>query len=159
MRDMHRLAVKDIGIRGKATAILSPDAEFIFGDGFCHNFVSPSGTPSSPRIIVPLTPRLAVLYARPMQYSTEPRLSTLVINADEALSLNRLIQVYAKDKIFFRSEKPDLTEEYTRNKHMELRGPSIVESLIHSMPGVPDRDTSLDFLSWRLSKDGRASNT
>jgi hypothetical protein len=36
MRDMHRRAVKDLGVRGKATAILSPDREFIFGVGFYH---------------------------------------------------------------------------------------------------------------------------
>lgn len=147
MRDMHRRAVKDLGVRGKATAILSPDREFIFGDGFYHNFVSPSGSPNSPRILVPLTPSLAVLYAKPMQYTTEPRLSTLVIGGDETKALNEVVQVYAGGGLFYRSEKPEIIDAYSSGKHLEYRGPDhIVEKLIHHMPGVPDRDTSLDFL-------------
>jgi hypothetical protein len=147
MRDMHRRALQNFGVRGKATAIFSPDKEFIFGDGFFHNLTSPSGPPHSPKILVPLTPRLAVLYACPMQYRAEPRLSTLVIGPDETEALNCVVQVYARDKLFYRSDKPALTDDYRAGKHLQFSNSGhIVDEMIHGMPGVPDRDTSLDFL-------------
>lgn len=147
LRDMHSRAVKSFGVRGKAAVILSPDREFVFGDGFYHNLTSPSAAPPSPAIFAPLTPRLALLYARPMRFTTEPRLSTLVIGADEAEALNRIVQIYARDKLFYRTDKPELTEDYRAVTHRQLSSPGhIIDELIHSMPGVPDRDTSLDFL-------------
>jgi len=157
MRDMHARAVQAFGVRGKATAILSPDREFVFGDGFYHNLTSPSGAPHAPNILAPLTPRLAVLYARPMQYTVEPRLSTLVIAADEAEALNRVVQIYARDKLFYRSDRPDVTEEYRAAKHLQFSSPGhLVEEMIHGMPGVPDRDTSLDFLGQFGRRQGRS---
>lgn len=124
MRDMHTRAVQVFGMRGKATAIWSPERELVFGDGFFHNLISPSSTPYSPRILAPLTPRLAVLYAIPMQYMDEPRLSTLVISAGEAEALNHVVQIYARDKIYYRSDKPVLTDEYRAGKHLQLFGPA-----------------------------------
>jgi hypothetical protein len=147
MRDMHRRAVQAFGASGKATAILSPDREFIFGDGFYHNLTSPGGAPHSPRILAPLTPRLAVLYARPMQYTVEPRLSTLVIEAEETEALNQVVQVYAREALFYRSDKPELIDDFRAGKHLRYTSSrNVVEQMVHGMPGVPDRDTSLDFL-------------
>lgn len=147
MRDMHARAVQACGLRGKATAIWSPEREFIFGDGFFHNLNSSCCPPYSPQVLAPLTPRLAVLYAIPMRYREEPRLSTLVIGAREAEALNHVVQIYANDKIYYRSDKPTVTGEYSVGKHLRLSGPGhIIEELIHSMPGVPDRDTSMDFI-------------
>ena len=141
MRDMQRRAVKSLGRHGKATAIWSPDRELVFGDGFYHNLTSPSGEPLSPNILAPLTPRLAVLYARPIQYTVQPRLSTLVIGADEAEALNRVVQLYARDKLFYRTDKPELTDEYRAAKHLKFSSLGhFVEEMIHSMPGVPDRN-------------------
>lgn len=71
LRDMHRRAMRAVSQRGKATAILSPHREFVFGDGFYHNLTSGSMAPSSPRILAPLTPRLAVLYAIPRRYTVD----------------------------------------------------------------------------------------
>ena len=119
MRDMHRRALQAFGVRGKATAISIPDREFIFGDGFYqYSLTSPSMAPHSPRILVPLTPRLAVLYAIPMQYTAEPRLSTLVVDAVEAQALNEVVQVYAREALFYRSDKPVLTEDFQTGKHL-----------------------------------------
>lgn len=147
MRDMHRRAVQAFGVRGKATAILSPNREFIFGDGFYHNLKSPSMAPHSPRILAPLTPRIAVLYAIPMQYAVEPRLSTLVIGADEAEALNQVVQIYAGERLFYRSDKPELIDEYRDGKHRHFTSSrNDVEKIVQDMPGVPVRDTSLDFL-------------
>ncbi len=148
IRDMHASAMKAFGVRGKATAIHSPEREFIFGDGFYHDLTSPSGPPHSPRILVPLTPRLAVLYAIPMRYTAEPRLSTLVIGAEEAERLNNVVQTYSCKWLFYRTDRPELIDNYRAGKHLRYTSPgNIVENMVHAMPGVPDRDTSLDFLS------------
>src|SRR3546814_7152633 len=123
-------------MHGKATAILSPNREFIFGDGFYHNLTSPSRPQNSPEILAPLTPRLAVLYARPMQYTTEPRLSTLVIGADETETLNHVVQIYARDKLFYRYDKPVLTDEYRVRKHLQFSDPNhLVIEMIHDKIG------------------------
>lgn len=153
LRGMHQRAVKTFVLHGKTTAIVSPDREFLFGDGFYHNLTSPSGAPYSPKILVPLTPRLAVLYARPMHYTVQPRLSTLVISADEAESLNRVVQIYARDKIFYRSDIPELTDEYRATKHLRLAAESdFIDEMIHSMPGVPGRKAGLDLLCFAGSQ-------
>src|SRR3546814_9017759 len=102
---MHGSAVKNFGMHGKATAILSPNREFIFGDGFYHNLTSPSRPQNSPEILAPLTPRLAVLYARPMQYTTEHRLSTLAIGGDENETINHVVQIDRKRKRLYSSHK------------------------------------------------------
>ena len=147
LRDMHRRAKQAVSGRGKATAIHSPEREFIFGDGFYHNFTAGSMAPSSPRILAPLTPRLAVLYAIPSQYAVESRLSTLVIGADEAAALNEVVQVYSRDAIFYRTDKPELIDDFRTAKHLRYTSShNIVEAIVHDMPGVRDRDISLSFL-------------
>lgn len=156
LRDMHRRAMRAVSGRGKATAIFSPEREFVFGDGFYHNFTAGSMAPTSPRILAPLTPRMAVLYALPTRYTVEPRLSTLVIGADEAIALNEVVQVYARDALFYRSEPPELTDDFRSAKHLRYtssRNP--VEALVHAMPGVPDRDTTLGFLEDMRPDRGR----
>lgn len=147
LRDMHRRAMGAVSIRGKAAAILSPDREFIFGDGFYHNLAASIEATFSPRIFAPLTPRLAVLYAIPRRYMVEPRLSTLVIGADEAETLNQVVQVYSCEAIYYRNDRPELIDDFLAAQHRRYgSSPNIVETIVHDMPGVPDRDTSLDFL-------------
>lgn len=148
MRDMHNRAIRIFGTRGKATVIWSPDRELIYGDGFFHNLTSPSGLPTSPEMLVPITPCLAVLYAIPTKYMDEPRLSTFVVDANEAERLNHVVQIYSHDKLFYRSECPKITEEYRADEHRRFSSPGhIIDQMIHDMPGVPDRETSFDFLS------------
>ena len=151
LRNMHRQAMRSISGRGKVTVILSPDREFIFGDGFYYNFTSGGAAPTLPRILAPLTPRLSVLYAIPQQYSIEPRLSTLMIDAHEADELNLVVQIYSRNALFYRSEKPKITNEFRGGEHLCFGSSNnVVETILHNMPGVPDRDTSLDFLKGRL---------
>ena len=103
--------------------------------------------PLNPTILAPLTPNLSVLFTLPMSYTPEPQLSTLVVTAEEALMLNEAVQVYARGALFFRNEAPELTEEFKRAAHLQYAGPvHPITAFIHSLPGVPDRDASLDEL-------------
>lgn len=137
LRDMHRRTVQSLGSRGRATAILSPHREFVFGDGFYHNLASPNIVPHSPLILAPITPRLAILYAKPIQYAVEPRLSTLIVNAEEAEMINQSVQIYARKMLFYRSEKPELSDEYRRDEHLQFSSShNIVEEMMCRMPGI-----------------------
>lgn len=144
MRDMQKRIVENIGGRGKFVVIFSPDREFIFGDGFYHTITAGGNAPLYPVILAPITPEISVLYARPMQYGVEPKLSTIVFKAEEAESLNDMLQVYAKRSIFYRSEPPRIVEAFGKDQHLTY---SVydhpVDRFIHSIPGVPPRDNSL----------------
>lgn len=108
MRYQQRKIADALGTRGKFVVIYSPRREYIFGDGFFHNLTSAAAPPIHPEMMVPLTPNISVLFVQPLQYSIEPRLSTLVVRTEEAEILNHTVQVYAKEMIFYRSERPDL---------------------------------------------------
>lgn len=137
MRHEYRRAVEAFGTRGKIVVIYSPDKEFIFGDGFYHNLTSPSGAPPMPRILVPLTPEISVLYAIPAQYSAEPQLSTLVVDAAEAAMLNDVVQVYAREALFYRAEKPTITESYRKRQHLVCIPPGDpIEHIIADVAGI-----------------------
>jgi len=44
-------------------------------------------------------------------------------------------------------DKPDLIDDYRAAKHLQFStSRNIVETIAHDMPGVPPRDTSLEFL-------------
>ena len=137
MHRSHKEAVKQIGTRGKFVAIYSPARELIFGDGFYHNMRSPLNSMPSPKILAPLTPDIAVLFVRPMAYTTMPRFFTLVIDSDKAKKLNHAVQVYSRDKIYYRSEKSEIDRAYAQSKHLEYAGLlNPIEDLISYVPGI-----------------------
>ncbi len=147
MRNSHRLISDSINSRGKFVAVYSQGREFVFGDGFFHNVKNVQNVPSSPRLFVPITPHVCVLVCRPSRYMVEPRLTTLVLDDDEVDICNKTVQVYAKNAIFFRSQRPVLSEEFQRGEHLEYTNPgNPIDRLIHSIPGVPARDPSLDHI-------------
>jgi hypothetical protein len=97
MRRFHELFTRTISGSGKYVVLYSDSAEFIFGDGFFHNFTSSQALPHAPKCLVPLTPNIAVLYARPIQYTTFPRMHFLSVTVNEIEHLNEAVQVYSKD--------------------------------------------------------------
>ena len=153
MRNSHRVIADSIQSRGKYVVVYSQSREFIFGDGFFHNLRNVHNTPLSPKLFVPITPHICVLVCRPLRYLVEPQLTTLVLDDHEVDICNKTVQVYAKNAIFFRSQQPEICEEFRRGEHLEYAHPgNPIDSLIHSIPGVPPRDTSLDHI---FHPDGR----
>lgn len=140
-----RNAVRGIGGGGKALVIYSPEREFIFGDGFFHNLTVQGEHWHHPKLFVPLTPWTSVLFTRPMSYMTLPKLVTLVASAEEAVALNYAVQVYSRNAIFYRSEKPVVDEAYTQGRHLVFADHrNTIDELIYEIPGVPPRDTRMD---------------
>jgi len=133
---------KAFGGSGKAVAIFSPERELIFGDGFFTNVSPPAQHLSRPRAIIPLTPSLAILIQRPGSYMTDPNLCTLVINRQEADNLNGIVQIYAKDAIFYRSERPSILPEFERAEHLNFADDrNFADRLCYNVPGVRDEAT------------------
>lgn len=103
---------------GRWAILFSDEKEFIAGDGFFHNFpASQDGINSGKKLVLPILPTAAIVYMLPMQYPTEPRLVTLRVDAAEVARLNAIIQVYAKDFLFFRDEKPALGRDFILGEH------------------------------------------
>lgn len=153
IRNSLRNALQQIGGRGKAMVVFSPAREFIFGDGFFNNLRPPLDHILSPKLFVPLTPRMAVLFTRPSAYTVDPRLVTLVVSNKEADELNLAVQVYAKEAIYYRSECPVLTDHFAQSKHLAFadhRNP--IDELIHQIPGIPPRPPWLDTLVDRVRR-------
>jgi hypothetical protein len=147
LRNAQANLTRAIGVRGKFVVLHSPDREFIFGDGFGHNLTHQHQLPLNPRLLAPLTPRLAVLWTCPMSYRPDPRLTTLVLDADEARLLNDIVQVYAKDMLFYRNDPPERIKAFTAAQHLVFADhDNTLQRLIHMVPGVPPPDPELENL-------------
>ena len=157
--NMHRSlrnAVRSLGGAGKTLVIFSPEKEFIFGDGFYHNLTVQGEHWNHPKLLVPLTPSMSVLFARPHGYMTEPRIATMVASIDEVIELNFVIQAYSRQTIFYRSEKPTLDDVYTCGKHKVFSDDrNVVDRLIYQIPGVRPRDANMDRIIDFLDKYGK----
>lgn len=143
-------ALRQIGGRGKALVVFSPEREFIFGDGFYNNLTPPVDHLVSPKLFVPLTPRMAVLFTRPNSFTVLPRLVTFVVSAQETDALNLGVHVYAKEAIYYRSDRPPMTAHFAQDKYLifaDHRNP--VDQLMHEIPGVPPLDPWLQVLPGR----------
>lgn len=105
--------------QGKFAVIYSKEQEFVFGDGFYNNFTSSVGIPLEPRMIVPLTPNICVLYSRPLSYSRYPRLIAAELEIEDINFINETTMIYSQDYIFYRSQQPVITENFKRKKFLE----------------------------------------
>lgn len=137
MRHSYQTAVSQIKARGKYAILYSPDREYIFGDGFYHNFSSPIQPQLNQfRMLVPLTPEISVLFASPKQYKSEPRLSTIVLQPEETDVLNSIIQIYSCDYLFYRSSMPKNDYVFRQKQHFCLKSGNSIEELIAALPDV-----------------------
>lgn len=143
----QRVIADNIGARGKFVVLFSNEREFIFGDGFFHNVKAILNPPMNPKILAPITPNMSVIVTQPMSYTVQPRLSTIVLNYKEVNQCNHAVQVYSRQALFFRSERPMAEDAFTCGEHRVYSHPdNPIDKLIHSIPGVPPRNRSLDSL-------------
>jgi len=49
----------------------------------------------------------------------EPRLVTMRLLPKEVRFLNDTVQVYARDYLFFRSERPEINSDFSRHEHRQ----------------------------------------
>lgn len=121
---------------GKFLVLISRSSEFIFGDGMYNN-VSPSAMyMHGARLLVPVTPQIAVLHVRPMSYMVEPRLVTRRVSGDVVHVVNEATQIYSKDYLFYRSDQPDLSEHFKRKEHLVYAQGDPIDRLVSGIPGI-----------------------
>ena len=138
IRGYQRTVADSIGTRGKFVVLFSPEREFIFGDGFFHNITSAPMAPAMPRILAPLTPAMSVLHAIPGgRYMEEPRMTTMVLRDDETEALNNTVQVYSGKELFFRSQQPQMTDDFRVGQYLCHTGHDhSIETFVRDIPGV-----------------------
>jgi hypothetical protein len=140
MMRSQRVVADSIGANAKFAVLFSADKEFLFGDGFFHNVGGTVDRPPYPRMLVPITPEISVIVVRPMEYLVEPKLSTLVLTADEVEQCNAAVQVYAAHALFFRSEVPVPIEAFQIGDHRQYaNSDNPIDRLIEEVPGVLPR--------------------
>lgn len=141
MHRKQRMMADAIGSRAKFAVLFSREREFIFGDGFFHNLTGVTNPPNSPRILVPLTPSMAIAITRPWRFMTDPRLVSIVLDPPEVDEINRSVQIYSGAELFFRTEQPILGSEFLEAKHLQFAHPdNPIDTFLRSLPGVSDRD-------------------
>lgn len=94
-------------------------AEFIFGDGFLHNFHS-RDAPQAPLCLIPITPTISVMFAADPLHTRVRNLYTANLLSDEVELLNTIVQTYSAQFIFFRSVQPELQSEFKRQQHLSF---------------------------------------
>jgi len=119
---------------GKFVVLHSGAQEFVFGDGFLHNFSS-ADRPLAPRCLVPLTPEIAVFYVRPMKYRTFPSGFALNLMPEEVAVINRTVQIYSARFVFFREIYPIVDETFGRGEHLE--------ATYHTYPWLDDLERTM----------------
>ncbi|MEM0909402.1 MAG: hypothetical protein AAGJ37_00415 [Pseudomonadota bacterium] len=106
--------------RGNFIIMFSDENEFIFGDGFYNNFpVCPTQFLNF-ETVIPITPNIAVAWVFSNRFRTKPRAKAISIEPDDVLLINEATQIYSKDFLFFRYQKPFLFEFFTKNQHLEI---------------------------------------
>jgi hypothetical protein len=71
-----------------------------------------------------MTPSMAILYTSPFQYVSNCEVATIMLRNDEVDFLNHLVQVYSRDRIFYRSDRPVIHDAFLARQHMQLTGHS-----------------------------------
>ena len=154
MRRTQRVVADRIGANAKFCVIYSPDRELIFGDGFFTDIRSPGDHLMTHRVLAPITPNMAVLIVRPRMCNPNPKLVTIIATPDDTSAMNHAVQVYAKGALFYRSERPETADAFACEKHCHYSQPgNPMEEFIHTLPGVPPRDRSMDALAALLDRD------
>jgi hypothetical protein len=105
--------------QGKFAVLFSKEKEFIFGDGFYHNFTHSFGNLEERRMIVPLLPNMCVFYNRPISSRRYPRLVTKELSKDDVDFINETTMAYSRDFIFYKSQKPVITKNFSDRKFFE----------------------------------------
>ena len=121
MRGCQEAFAKAMNGGGKFAVLSAHTKEFIFGEGFLHNFPSFATTVFSPRCIVPVTPTITLIYLRPVSYRSPPELVTIRLSDDEIEFFNDTIQVYSKDFIFYRNKKPSVIPAFGQREFLQYQ--------------------------------------
>jgi hypothetical protein len=127
---------------GKFVVLRTESEEFIFGDGFLHNFHVEPECIFPVRCLVPVLPTVSVLYVQPSAiiYRTHPELSTILLRREEVAILNDIVQIYSRDFVFYRNDKPRVIDEFSRHEFLEFEDdpPALATLIATALEFVPE---------------------
>ncbi|HIH8281402.1 DUF4238 domain-containing protein [Escherichia coli] len=118
MRDALKNITSHIKNEASIYLLLSKEKEFIFGDGFYHDIPAVTIPGRSPTIVCPLTPHICVIIDA-KERKNEDSLISVTMNDEEITICNNTIQIYSKNEIFYRDDKPILSVHFTDNQRKE----------------------------------------
>lgn len=121
MRHTYDTIVRTMQNGGKFAFLFSNPSEFIFGDGLLHNFSTGVIAHFNSRCVVPFTPNIAIVYIRPTSYRPEPRLVSIRLNSEEVRFFNNTTQIYSKDFVFYRHQKPPTLDDFSCRQFREFQ--------------------------------------
>lgn len=122
--------------RGKFVLIFTRASEFCFGDGFYANTHSMDVSGMGGRMLVPLTPQIALLFTQPSTYTAVPKVMTKEAKPAEVDAINYVTSVYAKKHLFFQHRTPPLVTEYEEAEHLRFKHEDPVQEWTFDIPGV-----------------------
>jgi len=102
---------------GKFVILFSEKFEFIYGDGFYSNINAATEHLSGLKIVIPITPCITVVWSSPMACRSYPRLISIEADSEIVEIVNNSVQVYSKEYLFYRSQKPSLIEDFKLGEH------------------------------------------
>gem|GEM_PF-3283237 len=147
----HPALSKMMSEGGDLVILFSKTKEFIFGDGFYQNMrLTDIEQTAFPRVLVPLTPKVALLYFKPAHNYKKKRVFTRIADCKIIDIINLSVQVYSKNWLFFRNEQPKLSSHFIENENREFTNFDPVINLIGMIPCV---NKNLSRYSGRISSD------
>ena len=129
--------IKNTKDLGKFAILFTDEQEFIFGDGFYSNITATTEYPYNLKVVIPMTPHIAVVWSSPMACLKYPKLISVHADAHIVKTVNESIQVYSREYLFFREQSPELMDDFRVCEHKEYRqSTDPVAELIDSL--IPD---------------------
>lgn len=118
MRDALKNITNHIKNEASIYLLLSEEKEFIFGDGFYHDIPTVTIPSRAPTIVCPLTPHICVIIDA-KERKKDDSLISVALNEEEVTICNDTVQIYSKNEIFYREDKPILSEHFKDNIRKE----------------------------------------
>lgn len=129
--------IKNTRNLGKFAILFAGEQEFIFGDGFYSNIAATTEYPQNLRVVIPMTPHVAVVWSSPMVCMKYPKLISVHADAHTVKIVNDSVQVYSREYLFFREQTPELINDFKVCEHRVYRqNADPVAELIDSL--IPD---------------------
>lgn len=134
MRNLYKTFSQSMNRAGRFAVLVSEEKEFIFGDGFLHNFpITWMPEPMNPICLIPLSPRVTVLFQRPSSMWSEPKAVALTLSQDEVTFCNETIEVYSKNWLYYQGKVPTLSY-FKEGEHQEWSTPGMWGASPHTVP-------------------------
>ena len=65
----------------------------------------------------------------------------MILSEDEVAAVNHAVQVYSSEAIFFREERPEISQAFSEGRHLVYASNEhFIGNLIRSVPGVTQRE-------------------